>query len=259
MKDMIMPNGYYLSVDLYNYLNDESARLTIIAEKDDKINISSYDIPLIDDYASPQTLSIPIGGISLQHCSCILTAAVANNGFCYCVMSIKKGIGEAANRLAILGNGYINHTVSVNYPFTGDKGLDPVSNSIVRVEDAPAPGDPSNLIVPPFMYYRVLGLKAQLVTSAVAVNRYPFLNLYDPNDFLSGGFTIETSILASENKPIYGYKAGTTWNFRSTGQFIQVPDIWLSAGWYFRFGMIGMDADDTWTHVRWLVEKKLCF
>lgn len=253
-----MPNGYFVTATFRNFRNLTSARLTIVADLNGQLQINSYDINLIDDIANAQILNVPIGGLKILHCSVILTAGISDNGFCYCVLSLNKSHGVTTERLSILANGYCNNNQSVGWPFQGQSSVYPEVGCSFVFADNPAAGAPSEYTVPAGLVVRVLGVKGQLATNAVVLNRRLFFSLLDPAGNFVSHWRTDYDYTASTNQGMYGYDIGCTVDHAAGAGYIATPQPWLSAGYMFRFGVTPMDVGDDMTMCNWLLEARLC-
>lgn len=103
---------------------------------------------------------------------------------------------------------------------------------------------------------RLLAVTFTLSNSAVVNNRTPFVRFLDgdSNEFASA---VATSIQPASNAVTYcaAIANQNTGNLGQPRNSFIIPSLWLVPGWRFNIGVLFLDAGDTITGIRGLIER----
>ena len=153
---------------------------------------------------------------------------------------------------------YLSGSTSTGWPWGRTVGSTEGQGALYSIlATNPAAGVEWSQIVPPGARWRIRGIRATLVTSAVVANRLPSLVIDDgvntlmqiesPNPEAAGGAVVYNFIpdipylpLVTSQQPVF-----------------LPPDLQLEPGWHIKSSTGSLDAADQWSNIRLTIEEWL--
>ena len=220
-----------------------------------KISMNLYNMPLTDDRARNE-LFIPLVESFLLSVT-VTPGPVMPPGSCWVRVLLLNGGGSAISYPQGIVGGYIAKGGALTWPYP--RFQNPVEGPgrlrIITGTDPP-PGWEINEVVPVGARWRLLAMRATVVTSAVVSDRYTSLYFDDglTTWYNSAPLAVRTAGVNGD----YDWGIGVApRNGPPTGFFQDaLPDgITLAAGWRFHTNTIGRDVGDDWGAPVYYVEE----
>lgn len=122
--------------------------------------------------------------------------------------------------------------------------------------DNPGAGQVFSRTVPGETWERLISVYFLLTTSATVANRYPYLHIKDGDGNIMAGNGGSNAVIASTIINVFFQSdmgsSASEWDGSRT---IGTPNLILPSGWTYSFDVANLDAADTLTNIRMIVER----
>jgi len=218
-------------------------------------------VPFANTYAVPSTRTatsviIPLGEGWLLNCVVVANAATPIIGQAWAQVHVVRGVTSVAVLLAELASGYITSTQTVAYPPGGQRDT-LTGQAYVRSITGTDPGAGAEISesVPTGARWRLIAIRALLVTDATVANRAPILLIDDGATTFFASDPPEVQVASGSWSWVYGAGLGRQTGVNGVRTWAFPNNMILRGACRIRTQTTNLQAGDNWGAPQLYVEE----